>query len=77
MLLGYPMARNLRSKIPQSDTLIIHDRNSDATSRFVEETGSKGKVEIAATPKDAAEKSVGDPIPNIFLVHVVMSMFQK
>ena len=57
------MARNLRSKIPQSDTLIIHDRNPDATTRFVEEMGSTGKVEIAAIPKDVAEKSVG----NLFL----------
>jgi hypothetical protein len=36
---GYPMAKNLRAKIPETDTLIICDTNPDATKRFVEEAG--------------------------------------
>ena len=62
------MAKNLRAKIPASDTLIIHDRNTEATTNFVQEIGiaassagaeSKGLgIEVASSPRVVAEKSV-------------------
>ena len=55
------MAKNLRAKIPESDTLVICDVNTDATKKFVDEFGVKGKgslVEIAANSREVAERSV-------------------
>lgn len=83
---GYPMAKNLRAKIPATDTLIIYDRNTDATKRFAEEVGiaassagapEKGTgIEVAGGPREVAEKSVRQPPPKIvsYPVHM-MSMF--
>ena len=66
------MAKNLRAKIPASDTLIVHDRNKDATADFIHEVGiakdNKGSnneemglmgIEIASSPRAVAEKAVG------------------
>ena len=65
------MAKNLRAKIPASDTLIIHDRNKDATASFINELGiakdnssSNNEmglmgIEIASSPRAVAEKAVG------------------
>lgn len=64
------MAKNLRSKIPANDTLIIHDRNKHAATRFVGEVGitvdrpNPGQamgfmgIEIASSPRQVAENSV-------------------
>ena len=64
------MAKNLRAKIPASDTLVIHDRNKEATSNFIHEVGiarddsnSNSEmglmgIEIASSPRKVAEKSV-------------------
>jgi len=67
-VLGYPMAKNLRAKIPTTDTLVVYDRNTDATKRFVEEVGiaassagapEKGTgIEVAPGPREVAERSV-------------------
>ncbi|WEW59152.1 NAD-binding 6-phosphogluconate dehydrogenase [Emydomyces testavorans] len=55
--MGYPMARNLRAKIPTADTLVIYDVNRDATQRFL--TEHKGKpIEVASSPRELAEKSI-------------------
>jgi len=51
--MGYPMAKNLRTKIPASDLLTIYDVNSSATAKFVEEVG------VAASSTDAPEKGTG------------------
>lgn len=62
------MAKNLRAKIPTSDTLIIIDECHDVMIRFIEEnrkaaessaarTNSR-KVEIARNARELAEKSV-------------------
>lgn len=83
---GYPMAKNLRAKIPATDTLVIYDRNTDATKRFAEEVGiaapsagapEKGTgIEVAGGPREVAEKSVRHPPPTSvsYPVHM-MSMF--
>lgn len=62
------MAKNLRAKIPATDTLVVRDVNEDANKRFVGEaietarsTGAAEgtyKVEIAGSPREVAEKSV-------------------
>ena len=50
------MAKNLRASIPSGDTLIVHDRNNDATAKFVQEIGAG--IEVANSPRAVAEKSV-------------------
>lgn len=62
------MAKNLRAKIPASDTLIVRDVNQDAMTRFVEESqeiarssgagAGVGRVEVAENAREVAEKSV-------------------
>ena len=51
------MAKNLRAKIPASDTLVVFDRNAEATAKFVQEVG--GGVEVANSPRGTAQDSVG------------------
>jgi hypothetical protein len=53
--IGYPMAKNLRSKIPSSDTMIIHDVNPAVTDSFAKEMGN---VTVAQSVREVAENSV-------------------
>lgn len=53
--MGYPMARNLRAKIPVDDTLIIQDVNLEATKKFLQE--SPEGVIVADNVREVAEKS--------------------
>ncbi|GIK05701.1 hypothetical protein Aspvir_009814 [Aspergillus viridinutans] len=65
--MGYLMAKNLRAKIPATDTLIVRDVNENATTRFVEETKEAAKssgaadgamkVEVAQSAREVAEQS--------------------
>lgn len=66
--MGYAMAKNLRAKIPASDTLVVCDVREDVTRQFVEEIraekSSSGAapgpvrcVEVAANAREVAEKS--------------------
>ncbi len=62
------MARNLRAKIPERDTLIVHDQKREVAQKFKEEVGiaaagagAQGKgnaVEVSDSPRELAEKSV-------------------
>jgi 3-hydroxyisobutyrate dehydrogenase len=62
------MAKNLRAKIPASDTLIVRDINEDAMKRFATEaqeaarsngaSANEGLVELAENAREVAEKSV-------------------
>ncbi|OJD27971.1 3-hydroxyisobutyrate dehydrogenase [Blastomyces percursus] len=54
--MGYSMARNLRSKIPKSDTLIICDVNAKTTEQFVQEQPDL-KVKVATSPQQVALES--------------------
>jgi hypothetical protein len=66
------MAKNLRAKIPASDTLIVRDVNEEAAKRFVAEAqeaarnngagADEGRVEIAENAREVAEKSVSTMI---------------
>lgn len=49
------MAKNLRTKISSSDTMLIHDVNPTVTQSFKEEVGN---VEIAKTVREVAENTV-------------------
>ena len=59
------MAKNLRAKIPKTDKMVICDRNADATSDFVQETGHGAKgdqeIEVVKTPRHVAEQAVSSP----------------
>lgn len=55
------MALNLQQKLPSADTLLVHDLNTSASDRFVEEAGSSGigaAVRVAGSVREAAENSV-------------------
>ena len=62
------MAKNLRAKLPPTDTLCIYDRNTEATSKFVQEVGVASSsaevgedgmnIAIASSARNVAEKCV-------------------
>lgn len=62
--IGYPMAKNLRAKLPKNDTLVVHDVNTKATASFANEVGQQG-VHVAADVREVAEKSVRHSLPDI------------
>ncbi|MCJ1312244.1 hypothetical protein MMC25_005918 [Agyrium rufum] len=55
------MAKNLRAKISSTDTLYIHDRNTEAVISLVKELGTSGDsvaiVEALSSPREIAEKA--------------------
>ncbi|KAL0956714.1 hypothetical protein HGRIS_002836 [Hohenbuehelia grisea] len=53
--MGYPMAMQLRKKLPTHNTLSIYDVNARALQSFVEETKEFGDVSIAASAKEVTE----------------------
>jgi hypothetical protein len=58
---GYNMAKNLRSNLPSTDTLLIYDVNAGATKRFVEEEQSmsnEATIKVAGDVREVAENSV-------------------
>ncbi|PPJ56658.1 hypothetical protein CBER1_01763 [Cercospora berteroae] len=55
--MGYPMAKNLRTKIKKDDTLFIHDVNEQVTKQFVDEFGSTGPVTAAKDVREVAENA--------------------
>lgn len=67
------MAKNLRAKIPASDTLVVRDVNQDNAQRFTEEARQEArnagaaedewKVEVAGCARDVADKSVSRSVP--------------
>jgi hypothetical protein len=50
------MAKNLRAKIPAEDTLFVHDVNTAATTKFLEEHPQG--VRVANNVREVAEKAV-------------------
>jgi hypothetical protein len=56
--MGYPMAVNLRAKIPKSATLVISELNPDTVQRFLNETKEYGPVKVALSPQEVAQQSV-------------------
>ena len=55
------MAKNLRAKIPEKDTLTVFDVNSASAEKFVKEA-VPGNVQVAKGPREVAEQAVRLPI---------------
>lgn len=49
------MAKNLRTKIPESDEMVIHDLNPKTTEQFAQEVGN---VTVAKNVREVAENTV-------------------
>lgn len=56
--MGFPMASNLRRKIPKESTLYVNDVDTAAVERFVKELSSVGPVKVLNTAKEITENSV-------------------
>ena len=55
--LGFPMANNLRAKMPEEDLLVVHDIDQDVVKKFVDGSGEK-RVEMESDVKALAERCV-------------------
>ncbi|KAK6363796.1 hypothetical protein TWF730_001208 [Orbilia blumenaviensis] len=58
--MGYPMARNLRAKVPATDSITVYDVNESATRQFAEEASSAGagtRVTVAKSLQDVSRVS--------------------
>jgi 3-hydroxyisobutyrate dehydrogenase-like beta-hydroxyacid dehydrogenase len=55
-VMGYGMAKNLRSKISKSSTLVICELVEKRRDQFVAET--EGLLKVAHSPKDVAQQAV-------------------
>lgn len=60
-MMGYPMALNVRRKLPKSSVLYIYDLSQSALERFVEEGGSEGEVVAATSAKEVVNNAVISP----------------
>lgn len=58
--MGFPMARNLRAKIPASSQLVICEVVEAQIQKFLAENKSYGEIRIASTPREVAEHAVGE-----------------
>jgi len=54
--MGYSMAKNLRAKIPEADTLTVFDVNKSSLERFSKEAVPSNVV-LAQNPREVAENS--------------------
>merc|ERR1711939_1286405 len=54
--MGYPMAKNLRAKIPEGDTMTVFDVNQTALDKFSQEAVPAGVV-VAKSPREVVENS--------------------
>lgn len=57
-MMGYPMAANIRKKMPSSSTFYIFDVSKAALERFVSEHGSAGEIVIASSSKEVVDNAV-------------------
>ena len=64
---GYSMAKNLRAKVPAEDTLFIHDVNTAACQKFLEEHSTG--VQVADNVREVAEKAVSSSLPSSPTLH--------
>jgi hypothetical protein len=65
--IGYRMAKNLRQKLPNHDTLVVQDINKDASRKFADEL-SDFTVVVANTARQLAEMSVRHPLSIVCLL---------
>ncbi|EXJ82706.1 hypothetical protein A1O3_06520 [Capronia epimyces CBS 606.96] len=72
--MGFPMALNLRAKMPAASTLIVCDVYKPRVEDFLVQSRSLGPVEVASSPKEVAERcdiiitslSPGKPMEQVF-----------
>ena len=57
--MGFPMARNLRAKIPRSSRLVICDVVESQIKKFLLENEGVGETQVASSPREVAEQAVG------------------
>jgi hypothetical protein len=57
--MAFPMARNLRAKIPWISPPVICDIVEAQIQKFLTENNSQGEIQVAVTPREVAEKAVG------------------
>ncbi|KAJ9653785.1 hypothetical protein H2198_007074 [Neophaeococcomyces mojaviensis] len=55
-VMGFPMAQNLRKRIPKSAQLVICEVVEAQVKKFLSETEPKDRVSVASTPKEIAEQ---------------------
>jgi len=56
--MGFPMAQQLRAKIPRSSTLIIREVIKSQAERFLAETEAVGPIKVADSARSVAEEAV-------------------
>ena len=56
-VMGYPMAQNLRRRIPRQARLIVREINESAVRKFLAETSPGDQIFKASTPKEVAEQA--------------------
>jgi hypothetical protein len=70
------MAKNLRAKVPAEDTLFVHDVNTAASQKFLEEHSTG--VRVAENVREVAEKAVSYPCPrriSCMMIHFLFQIF--
>lgn len=67
--MGFPMASNLRKKLPKESTLYINDVDTAAVDRFVQEHTSYGPVKALSSAKAITEHSVISPLTLLIAGH--------
>jgi 3-hydroxyisobutyrate/3-hydroxypropionate dehydrogenase len=60
--MGFPMAHNLRAKIPRSSRLVICEVAEAQIKRFLAENEHLGEIQVASSPKEVAEQAVGEQL---------------
>lgn len=55
-VMGFPMAQNLRKRIPSSSKIIICEINKSAVDKFLSETQPNDNISAASTPKEVAQQ---------------------
>lgn len=56
-VMGFPMAQNLRKRIPKRSKLVICEVNESAVKKFLSETTPAEQLSVASTPREVAEQA--------------------
>ena len=67
------MAKNLRAKIPEGDTMTVFDVNQTALDKFSQEAVPAG-VGVAKSPREVVENSVSLKRCILDILHCMMSL---
>ena len=56
--MGYPMAQQLRAKMPKSSKLVVCELSEAQRKNFIDETEHEGGIEPASSPREVVEQAV-------------------